>query len=100
MDNRTVINESTLSNATQLNSAVDNGPAFSTIVNSALYNLSQIPVGTILCDKYKVVSQMNIMSGEASLFICEYNGDKYVAKVYQDKEIFFLHLPLNRLTHG
>ena len=83
MDNRTVINESTLSNATQLNSAVDNGPAFSTIVNSALYNLSQIPVGTILCDKYKVVSQMNIMSGEASLFICEYNGDKYVAKVYR-----------------
>ena len=83
MDNRTVINESTLSNATQLNNAVNNGSASSTIVNSALYNLSQIPVGTILCDKYKVVGQMNIMSGEASLFICEYNGEKYVAKIYR-----------------
>lgn len=83
MDNRTVLNESALSNATQLNIAVNNGPASSTIVNSALYNLSQIPVGTILCEKYKVVSQMNIMSGEASLFICEYNGAKYVAKIYR-----------------
>ena len=83
MDNKTVINESAIANATQINPADNNGPASSTILNSALYNLSQIPVGTILCDKYKVVGQMNIMSGEASLFICEYNGDKFVAKVYR-----------------
>ncbi|MGI6337098.1 MAG: protein kinase domain-containing protein [Eubacteriales bacterium] len=83
MNNRTVINESPLSNATQLNNTVNNGPTSSTIVNSALYNLSQIPVGTILCGKYKVVSQMNILSGEASLFICEYNEEKYVAKIYR-----------------
>ena len=83
MDNRTILNESALSNATQLNNAINSGPSSSTIVNSALYNLSQIPVGTILCGKYKVVSQMNILSGEASLFICEYNGEKYVAKIYR-----------------
>ena len=83
MDNRTVINESALSSETQLNNAVSSGTANSTIVNSALYNLSQIPAGVVLCDKYTVVSQMNIMSGEASLFICEYNGEKYVAKVYR-----------------
>lgn len=83
MDNRTVINESALSSETQLNNAVSSGMASSTIVNSALYNLSQIPAGVVLCDKYTVVSQMNIMSGEASLFICEYNGEKYVAKVYR-----------------
>ena len=83
MENRTVINESASSNATQINSEADDASASNTIVNSALYNLSQIPIGTILCNKYKVVSEMNIMSGEASLFICQYNGRKYVAKVYR-----------------
>ena len=83
MDNRTVKDNGAQSIETQLNSAANSVPVSSTIVNSALYNLSQIPVGTILCDKYKVVSQMNIMSGEASLFICDYDGEKYVAKIYR-----------------
>lgn len=80
MINRDVVNVS----ATQINNAAVNSTSSSnTIVNSALYSLSIIPVGTILCDKYKVVSELNIMSGEASLFVCEYNGEKYVAKLYR-----------------
>ena len=84
MGNETMINRDVNASATQINNAAVNSSSSSnTIVNSALYSLSQIPVGTILCDKYKVISEMNIMSGEASLFICEYHGEKYVAKLYR-----------------
>ena len=84
MVNKTTINEEAQASATQVNNAVENDAAsFNTIVNSALFNLSQIPVGTILSGKYKVVSEMNIMSGEASLFICEYDNSKYVVKLYR-----------------
>lgn len=84
MGNETMINREVNASVTQINNAAINGSSSSdTIVNSALYSLSQIPIGTILCDKYKVVSELNIMSGEASLFICECNGEKYVAKLYR-----------------
>lgn len=84
MGNETMINRDVNASATQINNAAVNSSSSSnTIVNSALYSLSQIPVGTVLCDKYKVISELNIMSGEASLFICECNGEKYVAKLYR-----------------
>lgn len=84
MRNETMINKDVNASATQINSAAVNSSSSSnTIVNSALYNLSQIPVGTILCDKYRIVSELNVMSGEASLFICEHNEKKYVAKLYR-----------------
>ena len=83
MENKTIVNESTRSAATQINSAADRAEATGTIVNSALYQLSQIPAGTVLCGKYKVINQMSIMSGEASLFLCEYNRENYVAKIYR-----------------
>lgn len=84
MGKETRINHNIQTSDTQINTAVSNSNASNnTIVNSALYNLSQIPVGTVLCNKYKVVSEMNILSGEASLYICEYNSDRYVAKLYR-----------------
>lgn len=84
MGNETMINRNVNVSETQINNAAVNSASSSgTIVNSALYNLSQIPVGTILCDKYKVVSELNILSGEASLFICECNEKKYIAKLYR-----------------
>lgn len=84
MGNETTINKEVQIAATQVNTAVmNNAASTNTIVNSALYSLSQIPLGTVLCDKYKVINEMNIMSGEASLFVCEYDGKKYVAKLYR-----------------
>lgn len=84
MGNETMINRDVNASATQVNNAAANNSSSSnTIVNSALYSLSQIPVGTVLCGKYKVVSELNITSGEASLFICECSGKKYVAKIYR-----------------
>ena len=83
MDNKTVINSDAVSNATQINDATAGVFASGTVVNSVLFNMSQIPIGTVLCDKYQVTAQMNVVSGEASLFICEYAGQKYVAKLYR-----------------
>ena len=83
MKNETVINRASISNATEINNAAVNNASQSTIVNSALFNLSQIPVGTVLCDKYKVIGDLHVMSGEASLFLCDYAGEKYVAKIYR-----------------
>ena len=59
MGNETMINRDVNASATQINNAAVNSSSSSnTIVNSALYSLSQIPVGTILCDKYKVISEL------------------------------------------
>ena len=47
----------------------------------------EIEAGEVLCEDYRVVSAMNVSTGEASLYICEKTGDdsgkKYVAKVYR-----------------
>lgn len=84
MGKETTINTDIRAAETQINSsAVNTGASSDTIINSALFSLSRIPVGTVLCDKYKVVSELDMSGGEASLFECEYNGDKYVAKLYR-----------------
>lgn len=86
MGSKTIINNNIQSDVTQINNvAMNSSSSSNTIVNSALYSLrpSQIPIGTLLCNKYKVISEMNIMSGEAALFICEYDNKKYVAKLYR-----------------
>lgn len=64
MKNKTVINKASMSNATQINDAAVSNISQSTIVNSALFNLSQIPIGTILCNKYRVIADMHVISGE------------------------------------
>lgn len=42
--------------------------------------------GTLLFDKYIVKSRMKVTSGEANLYVCEYNGEEYVAKIYNRKD--------------
>ncbi len=80
----TKINNAIESNKTIINNEVvtEHSPS-NTVVNTTLYVNNNIPAGTILCDKYKVINGMGISGGEASLFICEYNNCKYVAKLYQ-----------------
>lgn len=37
----------------------------------------------LICGKYKVVRQLEVTSGEADLYLCEYDEAEYVAKVYK-----------------
>ena len=88
MANETVINPEILSNAAT--------PA-ATVINSEVveeYNRQnnieedialQIVEGTVLCERYKVLNQLEVASGEADLFLCSDGMTQYVAKVYKRK---------------
>ncbi|GLH65071.1 hypothetical protein PG301_29100 [Parageobacillus sp. G301] len=41
-----------------------------------------IQIGDMLNGKYKIVDSLTYNTGEATLFLCEYEGDMFVAKVY------------------
>lgn len=81
--------------STVINPAVQN--VASTVINSEVveeYNRqndidirenSLIMEGTILCDKYKVLNQLEVSSGEADLYLCTDGASQYVAKVYKRK---------------
>lgn len=47
---------------------------------------SRITPGTIFSDGYIIIETLPIESGEADLYICEKNGEKYVAKFYKRKQ--------------
>lgn len=85
-----------MANETQINKEIVNGNA--TVINSSLYQsgsetvINPIAVGTtgivtgqVLCEKYSVVKKMDIVTGEADLYITEYEGTQYIAKVYRRK---------------
>lgn len=83
MKNNTEINSEILSNQTQINDTIMRGSSSdSTVINSAVSGHGAIPSGTVLCQKYKVIEEMPLVSGEASLFLCEFEDKKYVAKLY------------------
>lgn len=48
-------------------------------------NSDFIKEGFALFDKYKVEHRLEVASGEADLYLCEYEDEKYVAKVYKRK---------------
>lgn len=37
----------------------------------------------VICDKYTVIRQLEVTSGEADLYLCKYDDEEYVAKVYK-----------------
>ena len=83
MSNETMINPINNSNSTVINSELQ--PSNATVINTEISNLSNIAEGTLLCDKYKVESKLDINTGEADLYVCSYNGKKFIAKIYRRK---------------
>ena len=80
-------------NSTIINPAIQ--PSSATVINAEVveeYNRqnnietessTSVSEGTIICDKYKVISQLEVSSGEADLFLCSDGSSQYVAKVYK-----------------
>lgn len=66
---------------TVLNPDVNNSKA--TSINQALSGGNTLEPGETLCEKYKIISKMDVVSGEADLYICSRGRGKYVAKVYR-----------------
>ena len=84
-----------MENTTVINPAVQ--PSSATVINTEVveeYNRqnnietdssASITEGTVICDKYRVQSQLEVSSGEADLFLCSDGSMQYVAKVYKRK---------------
>jgi len=69
--NKTMINQE-IGHFTQINPHLD----FNTTITE----------GTYLLNKYKVVKTLNISAGEANLYLCEFEENMFVAKVYRRKQ--------------
>lgn len=83
MANETQLNKDIMNaNATVLNGAVRNN---ATVLNNHIVSNQVIEIGTLLLDKYKVASKLDVATGEADLYICAYDGQTFVAKIYRRK---------------
>lgn len=85
MANETQINKEIVNgNATVINSSLQQSVS-ETVINPIAAGIIGIVTGQVLCEKYSVVKKMDIVTGEADLYITEYEGTQYVAKVYRRK---------------
>lgn len=85
MANETQINREIVNgNATVINSSLQQSGS-ETVINPIAAGTTGIVTGQVLCEKYFVVKKMDIVTGEADLYITEYEGTQYVAKVYRRK---------------
>ena len=67
-------------NATQINPSINNATAVNTEINA--YQ-NDVKIGTVLGGKYKITQPLSSKTGEADIYICEYQGEKYAAKIYR-----------------
>ncbi|MFA5659451.1 MAG: protein kinase, partial [Oscillospiraceae bacterium] len=69
-DGRTALNSRLFdTNETVLNAAVSSGRVYS--------------AGAVIASKYSIVSKMEVVTGEADLYICTFEEKSYVAKLYR-----------------
>lgn len=78
--NREIVNDT----ATVINSSLQQAGS-ETVINPIATGTSGIVTGQVLCGKYSIVKKMDIVTGEADLYITEYEGTQYIAKVYRRK---------------
>lgn len=85
MTNETQLNKELIGgNATVINSTFQQDGSV-TIINPIATSTSELSLGQVLCGKYSVVKKMDIVTGEADLYLVEYNDVQYVAKIYRRK---------------
>lgn len=81
-----------MADKTQLNKALNNGNATvlnrgiapnqgrfsgnSTVLNPHVSSSDSIVEGTLLCNKYRVVEKMPVVTGEADLYVCAFWNEK------------------------
>lgn len=86
------MNNVTDKNITERNVGANNFTALNpqlsniTVRNDVAENFSNFSDGTILLGKYVVKNRLPVISGEANIYICEYNGAEYIAKIYNRKD--------------
>lgn len=81
MSKSTEINDVLKNNSTQINEQLSGNE---TIINAEVTK-NELTEGELLCGKYKIEKRLDVASGEADLYVCTYNGKKYIAKIYRRK---------------
>lgn len=72
-----------LNNVTLINEQLQAINGSATMINPLVVGLTKFQSGTCLNDKYRIISQLETESGEADLYLCEYEGQNFIAKVYK-----------------
>lgn len=80
-ENVTQINAKLNSNATVINEDISSSST-ATVINADL-DETNVEASTVLGDKYEILNKLDVRSGEADLYVCQYNGIQYVAKIYR-----------------
>lgn len=81
MDNKTVINPALQQSAkTEINNAIIEEYNRQNNISTAE---SLAAEGSIILDKYVITRRLEVASGEADLYLCTYNQDEFVAKIYK-----------------
>ncbi|MBR0290191.1 MAG: protein kinase [Selenomonadaceae bacterium] len=57
-----------------------------TIRNVTAEDFTNFSDGTVLLDKYVVTDRLPVTSGEANIYVCEYDDEEYIAKIYNRKD--------------
>ena len=57
-----------------------------TVRNVTAEDFTNFSDSTILLDKYVVADRLPVTSGEANIYICEYDDEEYIAKIYNRKD--------------
>jgi len=83
MDQSTILNRGFNTAITEINPLL--GRERTTILNPALAEGGGrfLEPGTVLCGLYTVESRLDVASGEADLYLCQYENVSYIAKVYR-----------------
>ncbi len=77
-----------------------------TVVNSEISQTQEKVQERVLLDKYSVVRPLDVASGEADLYLCNYQEKLYVAKIYRRDvaiksevmQALLIHKPYNKNT--
>ena len=92
MSNITRINPNLSSPLTEINIRADDitvqNPRLdnATVLNVTAKDFTNFSDGTILLDKYVVTDRLPVTSGEANIYVCEYDDEEYIAKIYNRKD--------------
>jgi serine/threonine protein kinase len=63
--------------------ATDLGAAQATVLNPSLSASIVCPPGAMLAGRYEVIAPLSATTGEADLYLCQYEGTECVAKLYR-----------------
>lgn len=63
-----------------------------TVRNVTAEDFTNFSDGTILLDKYLVTDRLPVTSGEANIYVCEYDDEEYIAKIYNRKDAVKLEI--------